>query len=587
MNGITEPLPGLLDDPQFQFADLPALVDFQIAPLRNPAPSRHANIPLPLEPVAGNIINGAARSAKNASHHEVNGEKKRTPQITPNDVLLAREAKKPHLAISELLEAEDGADAYPGQLPSFVSLAVVEKSPVQVPSSLQHGPPEKRLRLDMDGASIGLDMIRHLPRPPQKDGRLNRPAPLLPAMVTGLHEPPPSAALLPSIEVEARPVVARTNTTSKIHVRDMLTENDQDSTPQTAIVAVVPETTTIPPTDNSKDSQTAKQDASPKSSERSPPIMPGWKDNKPRRVRRKWTVEETNDLLAGVKKYGIGKWKQILDDPASNFSERSSVDLKDRYRVCANHDANSRSEAQTSTPVPDHASPIEGTNSANDETSPSKAAAAESPSEQNSGAKPRRKRRAWTTTEDENLLKGVGRHGFQWTAIHDDPELELSHRRATDLRDRIRNKFPDGYKHAETAPLRSEVKKAEKLAVTSAAGQEQVSVTGAVPAGMPPFSTMNGDSGPASHNTPSSIRSVAVTVSSATPSKIKTSTSATSLTMLLHSEDREIDSYRKDKDQPQPIVGVTLPSFNLGMDDDMNWDDNRLPPVHEWEEIGL
>src|SRR5882757_2084903 len=99
MNGISEPLPGLLDDPQFQITDLPALTDFQIAPLRNPAPTRHANVPLPLEPVAGNILNNSRSTKNNTAHREDHAEKRRAPKITPNDVLLAREAKKPHLAI--------------------------------------------------------------------------------------------------------------------------------------------------------------------------------------------------------------------------------------------------------------------------------------------------------------------------------------------------------------------------------------------------------------------------------------------------------------------------------------------------------
>ena len=183
MNGITEPLPGLLDDPQFQIIDLPALTDFHIAPLRNPAPSRHGNVPLPLEPVAGNILNNS-RTTKIKPRHD-DCEKTPGSKITPSDVLLAREAKKPHLAISELLEANDGPDIVPTQLPSFISLSVVEKSPVQAPSALEGGHCHKRLRLDTDNDSGSLEMIRHLPRPAQKEDRQNRPAPLLPAMVTG------------------------------------------------------------------------------------------------------------------------------------------------------------------------------------------------------------------------------------------------------------------------------------------------------------------------------------------------------------------------------------------------------------------
>ena len=58
----------------------------------------------------------------------------------------------------------------------------------------------------------------------------------------------------------------------------------------------------------------------------------------------------------------------------------------------------------------------------------------------------RRARQPFTTAEDEALLKGYAVHGFQWTLIQQDKRLNLSHRRATDLRDRFRNKFPEAYR---------------------------------------------------------------------------------------------------------------------------------------------
>jgi hypothetical protein len=58
----------------------------------------------------------------------------------------------------------------------------------------------------------------------------------------------------------------------------------------------------------------------------------------------------------------------------------------------------------------------------------------------------RRSRRPFTATEDEALLKGYAVHGFQWTLIQQDKRLNLSHRRATDLRDRFRTKFPHAYR---------------------------------------------------------------------------------------------------------------------------------------------
>jgi myb proto-oncogene protein len=48
----------------------------------------------------------------------------------------------------------------------------------------------------------------------------------------------------------------------------------------------------------------------------------------------KWTAEEEEALLAGVRKHGPGKWKNILRDPelAEQLSSRSNIDLKDKWR---------------------------------------------------------------------------------------------------------------------------------------------------------------------------------------------------------------------------------------------------------------
>lgn len=590
MNGITEPLPGLLDDPQFQITDLPVLTDFQIPPLRNPAPTRHANVPLPLEPVAGNILNNS-RTTKSSARHEDHGEKRRAPKITPNDVLLAREAKKPHLAISELLEANDGPDI-PTQLPSFISLSVVEKSPVQAPSSLDSNHSQKRLRLEVDKDHIALDLIRRLPRPAQKEERQARPAPLLPAMVTGLHEPPPSAALLPSIDVDSRPGVTRTGTSSKIHVKDMLTESDQhDSTPIQAPPIAFADQESVVSNQGINNYATPPQDAGPIHHEPPPSVVP-WKDIKPRRARRKWSEHETKDLLAGVRKYGVGKWKQILDDPAFSFSDRSSVDLKDRYRVCANNDSVPRLDTalSRSSSDADLSNLVEAGGVSQPNNSAEKANESVSPVDLHQPQKQRRKRRAWTLLEDENLLKGVSRHGFQWTAIHDDPELDLQHRRATDLRDRIRNKFPDGYKHAETAPLRSEVKKAEKMTGTQTPSTVSGTVLNATPSKDSVTTTLQQNTPTPPHtatNTPTPTRII--------NGQIKMPSASSSMTMLIHvdkdrdnSRDREKSDKDKDRDREKDQqLGVTLPSFTLDVDDDMDWEDNRLPPLHEWDEIGI
>ncbi|KAG9770755.1 hypothetical protein KCU88_g6536, partial [Aureobasidium melanogenum] len=610
MNSITEPLPGLLDDPQFQISDLPALTEFQIAPLRNPAPTRHGNVPLPLEPGANNILQ-SSRTTKQNTLAEEHSEKKRAPKITPNDVLLARESKKPHLAISELLEARDGQEIVPTQLPSFVSLSVVEKSPIQAPATLEHPYAQKRPRIDVENESNSLDLIRRLPRPAPKDERQNRPAPMLPAMVTGLHEPPPSAALLPSIDVDSRPGLSRSNTTSKIHVKDILTESAQYTSPAHANPSASQVDQETPTSRQLTGVHTTSlQEAAVPANPKPVFALTASKDSKPRRTRRKWSENETRDLLAGVKKHGIGKWKQILDDPSFEFSDRSSVDLKDRYRVCANNDSFPRTDTGFVKTPPDTETSAftEGSGAPPDSISPDRGVGTSSLRDSGQSGKPRRKRRAWTTIEDRNLLKGVGKHGFQWTAIHDDPELDLHHRRATDLRDRIRTKYPEGYKHAETAPLKSELKRTDKLGgqttVPKAAG------TGTGKVGIPARSPESSSTSP-NHQASSALRSNSnislhgIAISGLT----KRSTSSSSMTMLLHSADKEDHQDRegaKDKDntrdkssekdqqqllllqqQQQQQPGVTLPSFTLDVGDNMDWEDNRLPPLHEWEEIGI
>ncbi|CAM6032185.1 unnamed protein product, partial [Sphagnum compactum] len=50
------------------------------------------------------------------------------------------------------------------------------------------------------------------------------------------------------------------------------------------------------------------------------------------RHRRFWDEDETECLKEGVRKYGKGKWKAILSDPSFSFKDRSSVDLKDKWR---------------------------------------------------------------------------------------------------------------------------------------------------------------------------------------------------------------------------------------------------------------
>lgn len=51
-----------------------------------------------------------------------------------------------------------------------------------------------------------------------------------------------------------------------------------------------------------------------------------------KRQRRFWSREEELDLVKGVRKYGKGSWRKIMQDESLKFYERSATDLKDKWR---------------------------------------------------------------------------------------------------------------------------------------------------------------------------------------------------------------------------------------------------------------
>ncbi|KAK5936910.1 hypothetical protein PMZ80_010848 [Knufia obscura] len=571
MNGT---LPGLLDDPNIN-TSLPTLNDVRIPPLRNPAPSRNGQAPLPLELIDRDYLNEYERPNFTFGNHD-DDVRGRVAHFAPADPssTTSRETKKPHLAISELVDAPSESDSAPVQLPSFVSLSVVEKSPTQKQLNLNDGFPNKRPRLEAEPDVSSHDVNRLLPRPIQKDDKHVRP--LLPAMVTGLHEPPPSAALLPSMDPDARPALHRSST-SKMQVKDILHETQKTSngrppermlnTPEVA-AAELPKLAEIESavTDTDTPSTTASATFT---------VQAPSKESKVRRTRRKWTQAETDDLLAGVKKHGFGKWKQILNDPAYTFVERTSIDLKDRFRVFSKD-------------YPD-AQPDVGND---DETQPDSTEAGtdtqinQASSTNTTLNRQRRKRHPWTKEEDQALLNGVQKYGFQWTDIHNDPDLGLNHRRATDLRDRIRNLYPDGYKHAEARPLRAEVKKAEK-----AGKKETPAGTLYAPAGH--MDNVSFSSSTTSRATPTHAPAPAPTSTARNmPRRQTTSGRVPSIASLTRdTEEKEAPARPGAPRRSKTTIdasnaensGITLPSLALDAADDTDGWDNTLPPFINWE----
>jgi len=171
---------------------------------------------------------------------------------------------------------------------SASSIAAVlndENSPPRLDEHASH-------RRDADQAVFTLPKL-----PTKRHAKRHR----VPPVLQGLHHPPPDAGLLPSISTEETQVFLSTSRGSK------------------------PAPTAVPTDD---DASTVVQQEPVLSAE----TTQGASDKRSRR--NLWTDQETNDLLAGVSRFGIGNWKKILLCPDYQFHKRTAVDLKDRYGKC-------------------------------------------------------------------------------------------------------------------------------------------------------------------------------------------------------------------------------------------------------------
>ena len=146
--------------------------------------------------------------------------------------------------------------------------------------------------------------------------------------------------------------------------------------------------------------------------------------NGKRRIRLRWSEEETKALIDGCKMHGVGNWKKILTDTRYRFNNRTAVDLKDRFRTSFPEEysrlyPNARTHKSKRKVPPIDSSSLVKIN--------------------------RKERRSFTPLEDQRLLEGFERHGAAWSKIQRDESLGLGDRRSTDLRDRFRNAFPERY----------------------------------------------------------------------------------------------------------------------------------------------
>ncbi|KAK4237835.1 40S ribosomal protein S4 [Achaetomium macrosporum] len=302
------------------------------------------------------------------------------------------------------------------------------------------------------------DLVQ-LPRLPKKQKSAQQ---VVPPIIAGLHEPPPDPAVFPPITSAS------------------FDDNETFGLKSWKDIGSGPE-----------DRPVASSAVDPE------PGAPQKPKRRPMKPRRKWTEEETNNLLLGVSRHGVGRWTSILEDPDFKFNGRTAGDLKDRFRTCCPEELQlTATEEQPRNGEPDASATPEGSTrhkiglhlediliptgddaAAKDGDSPSTPPEADSaprgrrrrvhrknledlaelgihgPFEKSH----RRKRRPFTKQDDEAILDGLKRYGPSWTRIQRDPRYNLSGRQPTDLRDRIRNKYPEIYAKIEKAHFLKEV----------------------------------------------------------------------------------------------------------------------------------
>ncbi|KAI0432023.1 hypothetical protein F5Y09DRAFT_172425 [Xylaria sp. FL1042] len=280
-----------------------------------------------------------------------------------------------------------------------------------------------------------------------------------PPIIVGLLEPPSNAALFPPISSASF-------------------ENRQRSEPPQALnlakppeVQGLPEETTVP--------------SPPPDAERTPTGKVKRRAAKPR---RKWSEEETNHLLLGVSKHGVGRWTDILEDPGYKFNERTAGDLKDRFRTCCPEElrgsTGGKSDGPETPTLPrSEKKPKKGIMSENilndteeeieaEKTWPGQNDSESAPKQRKSRAhrkkledlaelgikgpfkkSQRRERRPFSEQDDREILEGFEMYGPHWTKIQRDPRFNLSSRQPTDLRDRLRNKYPEKFVSTEKTTM--------------------------------------------------------------------------------------------------------------------------------------
>jgi hypothetical protein len=304
---------------------------------------------------------------------------------------------------------------------------------------------KKRLRVESNK-----DDFVQLPQLPKKQKAAKQ---VVPPIIIGLFEPPPDAALFPPIS---------SSSFHDSHGRNSLNTCPPNGRKDMTLLSK------NEPNNNLRSNTETKESK-----------KPGVK------VRKKWTEDETNQLLLAVARHGIGNWTKILQDSEYKFDNRRAVDLKDRFRTCCPTElrGNIRATLGTYSEDGDRGTKLKpksnvlsenilaesgylssDCSSGEDKISPvpskslTKSRAhrknledlAELGIREPFKRSKRRERRPFSEEEDRNILQGFNDYGPAWTRISKDPRLGLGTRRPTDLRDRLRNKYPEKYFEEES-----------------------------------------------------------------------------------------------------------------------------------------
>jgi hypothetical protein len=419
-----------------------ATIEPRLIALLNDGPPSEPFVPYPrldLPPLDNNILKSSGRPSPlepNANSRSV----KRSALSTHQNVPCDRDTGES--STGRVLEGKGASQtsSITGRALGGTSPQSLRKILEDVPDAPQSQSSKRRQRTDNSK-----DEYFQLPQPVKKQ----KAKQVVPPIIIGLFEPPPNqAALFPPIA------------SSSFH--DSHGRNSLNMGPPKG------PKTQIPPEVPSKNINKLNDK-----------VNPGLKYVT--KTRKKWTEEETAQLLLGVQAHGVGNWTKILHDPQYKFDGRKAVDLKDRFRTCCptelrgkgNHVSKAPEKVHdggsTVTPKlkPDAENTlIDSDGSSTDEKSaptPRKCLQKSRAHRKNLedlaelGIKEpfkksgRRERRPFSEEEDRAILQGFQEYGTAWARILKDPRFNLKGRRPTDLRDRLRNKYPEKYNPEEEA----------------------------------------------------------------------------------------------------------------------------------------